>query len=306
MPLTSAPTTISRSSWIAVGLASVLLLGLAAGGIWSSYQVTMVPSAVPPGMAVEEQGDGASLTTDTHSRLRLSAAGPSWREISEAQRQALMPLRDRWNTMGALAKRRWLVLADRYPTMDEAERNRLVSRMTTWANLSVQQRNQARINFESVKRLSAEELQSKWDAYQALSESEKQRLAEQARKARAAKKSKRRLAQVPPPVPPAVKDDKPVKTGPLPAVITQPVATPSVVESVPVFTPQAAPAVQLTPLEQKSAKPEAPAAASQPVAVPQAAPALVLPPLHPATDPHPPATATQPPAAHPPAPAAAQ
>ena len=71
----------------------------------------------------------------------------------------------------------------------------------TWNGLSVQQRNQARINFESVKRLSAEELQSKWDAYQALSEAEKQHLAEQARKARAAKKSKRRLAQVPPPAP---------------------------------------------------------------------------------------------------------
>ncbi len=154
-------------------------------------QVAMVPSAVPAYMAVEGGSEHASLSSSTHApQLRISSSGPIWREITEAQRQVLMPLRDRWDSMGALTKRRWLVLADRYPKMDESERNKLVSRMNTWASLSAQQRNQARINFESAKRLSAKELQEKWDEYQALSEAERKRLAEQARKAKAAKKSK--------------------------------------------------------------------------------------------------------------------
>ena len=154
----------------------MLLLSLAAGGVWVSTQVAMVPSAVPAYMAVEGDHDHTSLSSSTHApQLRISASGPIWREITPAQRQILMPLRERWDTMGALTKRRWLLLADRYPKMDEAERTKLVSRMHTWASLSAQQRNQARLNFESTKRLSAKELQAKWDAYQALSEAEKNR-----------------------------------------------------------------------------------------------------------------------------------
>lgn len=251
-----------------MSVASVLLLCLAAGGLWSMNQVTMVPSAVPAYMAVEDGSDHPSLSSSTHApQLRISSSGPIWREISEAQRQVLMPLRDRWDSMGALTKRRWLVLADRYPQMDESERNKLVSRMNTWASLSAQQRNQARINFESAKRLSAKELQAKWDEYQALSEAERKRLAEQARKAKAAKKAKRRLAV------PAPKTEAPKKDS------TPALHTPATVEALPVETPQAAPTVHLPPMQPP------PAASSQPVSVPQSMPRVDLPPL-PAAPPH--------------------
>lgn len=253
MPLTAETPQKPRTPILAITTASVLLLAFAVGGIWSVSQVAMVPSSVPAYMAVDGTEDRSSLSSNTHApQLRLSSAGPIWREITEAQRQILMPLRDRWSSMGALTKRRWLVLADRYPHMDETERHKLVSRMNTWASLSGQQRNQARINFESAKRLSAQELQSKWDEYQALSDAEKQRLTEQARKTRAARKSKRRLA-IPTP-----------KTDSLQ------------VETHPVETPQAAPALQLPPLNYKALPP---AASSQPVAIPQSMPRVDLPPL---------------------------
>lgn len=267
MPLNKPRPIQPRSSVLAICVASVLLLGLAAGGIWSMGQVAMVPSAVPAYMAVEAGGEHASLSSSTHAQqLRRSSSGPSWRDITPAQRQVLTPLRDRWDTMGALAKRRWLVLADRYPQMDESERNKLFSRMNTWASLSAQQRNQARLNFESTKRLSAEELQAKWDAYQALSEAEKNRLAEQARKAKAAKKAKRKLATPAPKAEPPKTETKPTTSG-----------SNAPVEALPVTTPQAAPAVHLQPLHP-------PAASSQPVAVPQSMPRVDLPPL-PATNP---------------------
>lgn len=276
MPLTADTSTSSRTSVFAMSLAGVLLLGLAAGGFWSANQVAMVPSAVPAYMAVEGDGHRESLSSNTHApQLRISSSGPIWREISESQRQILMPLRERWDSMGALAKRRWLVLADRYPKMDESERNKLLSRMNTWASLSAQQRNQARLNFESTKRLSAQELQAKWDEYQALSEAEKKRLAEQARKAKAAKKAKRRLAV------PAPKVEAPKK------VIAAPAAPAPAVQTQAIPTPQAAPSTHLPPLDHAQPIKEGttapvmstPTVATQPVAVPQSMPSVELPPL---------------------------
>lgn len=273
MPLNADTTATSRTPVFALTAACVLLLGFAVGGLWSVGQVAMAPSAVPATMAVGADSQRNSLASNAHSALRLSAAGPRWREISAAQRQVLMPLHERWDSMGALAKRRWLVLADRYPTMDTSERNKLVSRMNTWASLSAQQRSQARINFESAKRLSAQELQSKWDEYQALSEAEKDRLAEQARKAKTAKKSKqRKLARVPTPTPAPPQAVAPLPAPPI-SVTVHPVAPPVWVETLPVVTPQAAPSVELTPLERK------PQVSSQPISAPQAAPHIDLPPL---------------------------
>lgn len=276
MPLNADTPITSRPPFLAIGLASVLLLVLAAGGIWSMGQVFMVPSAVPAYMAVEDKDHSPSLSSSTHApQLRISSSGPIWREITESQRIILMPLRDRWESMGALAKRRWLVLADHYPKMGESERNKLVSRMYTWANLSGQQRNQARLNFESTKRLSAQELQAKWDEYQALSEAEKKRLAE-ARQAKTAKKSKRRLAV------PKAEVQQPVTPS-----TTAPTA---LVETQPVSTPQAIPSVQLGPLNHAH---PAPIVSSQPIAVPQSMPRVDLPPLPSPTsnlDTHQPAT----------------
>ena len=298
MPLTQErthPTHKPVATYVAAGL---LLISLAGGGLWVASQVAMVPSSVPPSMAVAEHGDRNGLSANAHSQLRLSSAGPNWREISSAQRQILMPLHERWDSMGALTKRRWLVLADRYPSMDEVERTKLVSRMHTWAGLSAQQRNQARINFESAKRLSPKDLQSKWDEYQALSEAEKKRLAEQARKtkAAAAKKSKRRLARMP-----AQKIEAAPKTAPDNA--TPPASSDSpAIATGQVFTPKALPHVHLPPLShgqgvQPSTEPTrvAPSSvSSQPVAMPQATPMVELPPLPVAPAPMAEPTATQP------------
>lgn len=301
MPHTADTLHPTRPPIFAIFLASVLLLGLAAGGFWAASQVAMVPSAVPAYMAVEDTEENVSLSSNTHaSQLRISSSGPIWREITEAQRQVLMPLRERWDSMGALAKRRWLVLADRYPQMDESERTKLVTRMNTWASLSVQQRNQARLNFESTRRLSAKELQEKWDAYQALSAAEKKRLVEQANKAKAAKKSKRKLARIPTPkTKPAAPATPRV---PAPPPVTAPatatphaVPSPAVTVTLPVATPQATPTAQIPPLDSShSSAPVSPPAevATQPVQVPFAAPTMDLLPLDTPAPNTPPTSAT--------------
>ena len=49
--------------------------------------------------------------------------------------------------------------------------------MTDWAALSVQQRNQARLNFAETNKLAPDDKKAQWEAYQALSAEEKQKLA---------------------------------------------------------------------------------------------------------------------------------
>ena len=51
--------------------------------------------------------------------------------------------------------------------------------MREWAALSSQQRAQARLNFADAKQLPQDERRTKWEAYQALSAEEKQKLAAQ-------------------------------------------------------------------------------------------------------------------------------
>ena len=92
--------------------------------------------------------------------------------------------------------------------------------MTAWASLSAQQRNQARLNFAVTNRLSTEDKRSQWDAYQALSEEEKRKLAARANtKPQGAAPALRpsaskRLAKVPAAVNPAGNPANPPKIPP--------------------------------------------------------------------------------------------
>ena len=185
--------------------------------------------------------------------------------------------------MSALTKRRWLLLADRYPTMDAQEQDKLRTRMVTWASLSAQQRNQARLNFANVKRLSPEELQAKWEEYQALSEAQRQRLAAQARKSKGAAtntraNNKRKLARVPAAAsaPNAANPPKILRGSPPPVAVEMPVQVPQMTPPThlaplpPPGTPSHTPAAPTAP---------EPVAASQPVQVPQSMPSVELAPL---------------------------
>lgn len=268
---TAAP--LRRISPALLAAAAVLLvLAWLGAQLWP--QMAMAPSALPPSLAVEgnESSERRALTTDTPTELRLRSAGPEWKDLSDTQRQILQPLHLQWPAMGALTKRRWLLLAERYPQMSDKEQTKLHERMQSWASLSAQQRNQARLNFSNVKRLTPAELAAKWAEYQALSQAEKQRLEEQAQaaqKAAQAARKKRRLARVPAAAsaPTAANPPKilPLETplAPIPPSNHGAVAAP-------VKVPAAAPAQPLPPITE---------AAPQPVQVPQQMYIMDLPPL---------------------------
>ncbi|SFM43836.1 DUF3106 domain-containing protein [Variovorax sp. OV329] len=106
---------------------------------------------------------------------------PLWSELTPGQQKSLEPLAGPWNTLHPAQKRKWIALSGNFDSMSPVEQETLHSRMTEWAALSASDRTRARLNFAEVKRLAPEdERKAKWEAYQALSEEEKRKLAERA------------------------------------------------------------------------------------------------------------------------------
>lgn len=120
----------------------------------------------------------------TKTVVAQSVAGPSWTELSPVQQEILKPLATNWNVLSQGHKRKWLQMAKSYPSLSVEEQVKMQGRMKEWVALSPQQRAQARLNFAKTKELSkeltAEEKKAKWEAYQALSDEEKRKLAAKA------------------------------------------------------------------------------------------------------------------------------
>lgn len=136
-------------------------------------------------------GSPASFAQAPKPAATASAAAPTgktaasvseWSRLTPAQQQALAPLAASWNTgMSEANKRKWLEISKNYSRLTPKDQATINSRMNEWVALSPQQRAQARLNFGKTKELSRqltpEEKKAKWEAYQALSPEEKQKLA---------------------------------------------------------------------------------------------------------------------------------
>ena len=121
-----------------------------------------------------------SPNTGTPAKILTTQTTPSkpiWKELTSAQQLSLEPLSANWNTLEEAQKRKWIALAVNYPTLTPAEQTKLHSRMAEWVSLSNQQRAQARLNFAKSKQLTSTEKTATWQAYQALTPEEKQKLA---------------------------------------------------------------------------------------------------------------------------------
>jgi len=123
------------------------------------------PLAPPPGVKVAQ------------APARPAETRPGWNELSADQKRALQPLAGTWGSLSEGQKRKWIALSRNFASLPPAEQAKMHSRMTDWVALSPQQRAQARLNFGETKNLSADDKKAKWEAYQALPEEEKRRLA---------------------------------------------------------------------------------------------------------------------------------
>lgn len=124
----------------------------------------------------------ASLGALVIASAALAAAdkGGAWSTLTPQQQQALAPLQRDWATLEANRRQKWLEVAGRFPTMPADERQRVQARMAEWARLTPAERTQARLQFQEVRQLPAQERNAKWQAYQALTEAEKKSLAQRA------------------------------------------------------------------------------------------------------------------------------
>ncbi len=106
------------------------------------------------------------------------AASPLWSALTPAQQQALAPLQPTWDGVDATRKKKWIEVADRFPRLPVDERKRVQERMAAWAAMSPNERAQARLQFQETRLIGPEQRQARWQAYQALPEDERKRLAQ--------------------------------------------------------------------------------------------------------------------------------
>jgi hypothetical protein len=104
----------------------------------------------------------------------------SWQALSPAQRSALAPLQQEWDKLDSSRRGKWLEVAARFHGLPADEQARIRERMIEWTKLSPIERQQARVGFQSTHQLKNNELQAKWEAYQALPPERRQALAERA------------------------------------------------------------------------------------------------------------------------------
>lgn len=154
---------------------SVLSLGLVLASLLAWSPAGFAQARKPPALSASAAVPGKPV----------AASGPDWSQLTPSQQQALAPLAPSWNTgMSDAQKLKWLEISKNYSKLSPKGQATLNSRMNEWVALSPQQRAQARLNFGKTKELSRqltpEEKKAKWEAYQALSPEEKQKLAAKA------------------------------------------------------------------------------------------------------------------------------
>ena len=154
----------------------------------STEQVTPLPSSSAPasGEPVVQVDPALPATPALGSSVQPPSASSSpsasdpdmsaWQSLGKRQKQALAPLAKEWHELTTQQRQKWLALSKNFFQLTDEEQLTLHSRMREWAALSPRQRSQARFHFNTMQSLSAQDKRAQWEAYQALSEQEKNKL----------------------------------------------------------------------------------------------------------------------------------
>lgn len=100
----------------------------------------------------------------------------TWWQLSALERQALAPLAAHWSEISDGHRTKWRTIAKNFDQLAPTDQQLMQTRMREWAALSPVQRNQARLNFNTVQSVSKDQKKTRWDEYQALTEEEKRKL----------------------------------------------------------------------------------------------------------------------------------
>ena len=80
-----------------------------------------------------------------------------WGSLNAEQKRALKPLSAQWRSLTGEHQRKWIALTHNFSRMSPEEQTTLQGRMGEWAQLSPAQRTQARMNYDEVRRVPADE-----------------------------------------------------------------------------------------------------------------------------------------------------
>lgn len=126
---------------------------------------------------------GAALrqfwTPDTLFRGQSVGQGMMWGKLTAGQREALAPLESFWSEMDDHRRRKWIKIADRFHQLSAEQQLIAQEKMQEWASLPASERRQARAAFGGVTEVVPEDVRvMKWNEYQKLSQTERERLVE--------------------------------------------------------------------------------------------------------------------------------
>lgn len=150
-------------------------------------------SAQEPAKPAAQAKAAGKPATAKPKAAKKKPGGPAWAELNAGYQAVLEPLKESWDDLDATRKRKWIGIAKRYPKMKPEAQARVQKRMQVWANLSPDQRRQARENYRAIAKARADKrksLREQWAAYQALSPSERQQLVAEPVQPSAKKKKK--------------------------------------------------------------------------------------------------------------------
>ncbi len=139
--------------------------------------VVFAAQASPPAINSSAQPAGGQTAFMPASPKTPSAKALDWKDLTADQRAALAPLADEWQRISDAQRRKWIAVTRQYRTLSQQEQATLQGRMKEWVAMSPKDRAEARLNFAEAKKLSPEDRKAKWDAYQALTPQEREKLA---------------------------------------------------------------------------------------------------------------------------------
>ena len=157
--------------WLIKALLIVVIGGCFHAGLMNAAAQT--PLHTSP-----DTGPTSTNATAATARAAASLKSSTWRQLTPMQRQALAPLGAQWSALTPQQQTKWLTISKNFNQLPVADQITMHSRMADWVDLSPQQRNLARLNFNQMQSLPKEDKKAKWETYQALPAEEKRLLGE--------------------------------------------------------------------------------------------------------------------------------
>jgi len=159
-------STASGFTMACVGLLSACLASATAQTTLQTA-AQAAPSSTPTLANANANADG------TAQKSLPPEVSTAWQQLNPRQKQALAPLGAQWGALTGQQQNKWLAISQNFTQLSVPEQITMHARMADWVALSPQQRNLARLNFNTIQKLPKEDKKAQWEAYQALSAEEK-------------------------------------------------------------------------------------------------------------------------------------